>query len=443
MTEYFTATDIGNRALQHVGAQRMDPVLGLSDTSSRGAAEISFCYGKLRRAELQRNNWKFAIRRTALRSIQTNTTNNTDTLLLQAALWSSLTTYFVGSIVADQNGTLWQSKIRNNLGNQPLSSPGWEEYFGPMSVSAWDTSGSTAYFAGELVYTTAGAGATNVYVSLIEGNSDNPATATAWSATATYYKNQIVTFASVAYMSLIDLNIDQEPDLAPALWAIGTTYAAGNKVGGSDGAIYQSVGSGNIGHDPTTDGGVHWTATGVANPWTTVFVSGTGSVNWRQIGGAAFPNGVGVAPLNIIYPLGAGPSFQATTRNVFRLPAGFLRKVPQDPKAGSQSWLGAPSGGEYDDWNIEGRYLTSRRSDAILLRFVTDTIDVASFDDMFCEGLAARIALEICEPVTQSAAKQGAITQEYQKFMGEAREINAIETGPEEPPVDDYISCRL
>jgi len=546
MVAFQANTDIGNRALQYCGANRMDPVLGFSDVSVRGATEIAFCYDKLRRAELQRATWKFAIRHAALRAIQTGTTNSTDTLLLQPSLYNPLTTYFVGSIVQDENGNNWQSKIPNNLNNDPLLTNYWEQYFGPMTVSAWDTTGQTTYFAGELVYTTPGDGTNSVFVSLIEGNSDNPASATIWSSTATYYKNQIATFfpnwssgttygfgagvtyqgipyvslasgnlnnlptganwtplplstnppasdatnvsaadwsvataytinnivnysgtlyiasgssaglippantgswtaisGGVAYQSLIDLNVDQEPDLAPALWASGTTYAAGNKVGGSDGNIYSSVGNGNLGNDPVTDGGVHWTNTGVLNPWTTVFVSGTGSLNWRQIGGAAFPSGVTVTPLNIIYPIGTGPAWQDTTRNVFRLPAGFLRKAPQDPKAGSMSWLGAPSGLQYDDWNIEGRYLTSAENSIILLRFVADTVDVATFDDMFCEGLAARIATAIGPTLTQSEAKMQTMASEYQRFMSEARQVNAIEIGAIEPPLDDYITARL
>ena len=78
-----------------------------------------------------------------------------------------------------------------------------------------------------------------------------------------------------------------------------------------------------------------------------------------------------------------------------------------------------------------------------MLRFVADTIDVTTFDDMFCEGLAARIAESVCQILTQSDAKLRTIAGEYQKFMGEARTVNAIETGPVEPPIDDFISCRL
>jgi len=444
MAAFLSPTDIGSRAAEHCGQTRLDPTLGFADLSSKAASEIGFVYDKVRRAELQRNTWTFAIRRAALRPVNTNSTNGTNTMLLQPALWVASTTYFLGSVVSDENGTVWQSNIPNNLGNRPLVSAVWDEYFGPLTVSPWDTTGGTVYYAGELVYTATGDGTNRVYLSQTEGNTDSPSAATAWSATATYYMNQVVTRSSVAYMSLIDLNINQDPASAPALWSSGTTYATGNNVGASDGVIYQSVGNGNVGHDPTLDVmHTYWTNTGKLNPWTTVFTGGTGSVNWLQLGGAEFPMGVTITPLYIRYPLGTGPSSQATTRNIFYQPAGFLRRAPQDPKAGSQSWLGAPSGIAYDDWLFEGKFIVSRQFNVILLRFVADTVDVTTFDDMFCEGLGARLGLEICEPLTQSGAKKQQIAQEYSRFMGEARTTNAIEQGPVEPPMDDWVSCRL
>lgn len=435
-TSFLTPIDIGNRALQHCGATMMDPILGFTEVS-KNAQQVAFCYPKLRRAELRRNVWKFAIRRAVLRPIDATT------MLLQAALWVSTTTYFVGSIVADENGTLWQSNIPNNLNSQPEDSASWTEYFGPMSVTLW--SSTSSFFAGELVYTAAGDGTNRVYVSLISANADTPATATAWDATVTYFMNQIITRSSVAYMSLIDFNLNQDPVTTfHAIWAVGTTYAAAAKVTASDGVIYSSVAGSNVGNDPTADAGVHWTNTGVLSPWTTVYVSGSGSLNWRQIGGAEFPMGVTVTPLGnaTVYPLGAGPSSQSTTRNAFRLPAGFLRRAPLDPKAGNISYLGAAWGLPADDWNFEGAFITSAQTDPIMLRFVADTVDVTTFDDMFCEALGARIGLEVCEPLTQSSEKKHTIAGEYEKFMIEAVIVNGIEVGSEEPPVDDYITCR-
>lgn len=433
MTAFRFPVDIGNRSLQHVGAKR----IATADFSevSKNCAEVSFCYDKLREAELMERYWKFAIKRVILRARDVNT------MLLSPSLWSSATTYFIGSIVQDSGGNLWQSNTSNNLGMEPLITPTWEPYCGPLGVPLYDSTGKTAYASGELVYTTSGDGTNRVYLSLVDSNSDNPATASAWSTTTTYYKNQVATKSSIAYMSLIDLNTNQDPALAPALWASGTTYAVGNKVGASNGVIYQSLINGNVGNDPTIDTGTNWQNTGVLNPWTTVFVGGAGSVNWLEIGGSEFPGGVTLSRLALSYPVGSGPASQATTNNVFVLPASYLRLAPQNPKPGAEQ-LGAPSGALYKDWVLEGPFLVSAETGPILLRFVANVTDVARMHAMFCEGLAAKIALEVCEPLTQSTDKQQLIMRKYAEYMGRAKIVDAIEQGFQEQPDDTFLSCR-
>lgn len=438
MPEFLTPTDIGSRAAQYCGQTRLDPVLGFADPSSKASSEIGFVYDKLRRAELQQNTWRFAIRVAPLRPIDGNT------VLLAPTLWVQSTTYFKGSLVSDASGMIWESTIPNNLANFPAAGQVWVPYFGPLTVSLYDTTGGTAYFAGDLVYTAPGDGTYRVYKSLISDNTDVPGTGTPYSSTTTFYKNQVTTFNSVAYMSLIDLNTNNEPDLSPASWASGTTYAATNKVCGSDGVIYSSVGNGNLGHDPTLDAThTFWTNTGVLCPWTTVFVGGVGSLNWLQLGGLEFPMGVTLKTLDIQYPIGSGPLSQSTTRNVFRLPSNFLRKAPKDPKAGIYSPLGAPGNLAADDWEFRGDYLISWTGTPIMFPFVADVMDVTDFDAMFAEGLAARCAVAVEEPLTNSTSKSQFIQGEYQRFMNMAKQSNAIVIGSEEPPLDDWIACRL
>lgn len=432
MTAFRTPVDIANRALQHCGAQRLGS-LGFNEISKR-AAETSFAYDKQREAMLQKRIWTFATRRTVIRPLDSNT------MRLTPALWGPLTTYFVGSIVSDQQGSLWISNIPNNLNNDPLLTTFWDPYFGPLSVSLFTT--TTAYFAGELVYTAAGDGTNRTYLSLQSGNSDVPGTATTYDPTVTYFKNQVVTFSAVAYMSLIDLNLNNEPDLAPLPWSVGTTYAAGNKVGGSDGVIYQSVGSGNIGHNPTLDNGTNWTNTGILNPWTRTFIGGSGSDKWLQIGGKEFPSGVGLATLNIVYPLGSGPYAQTTTRNAFLLPAGYLRKAPQNPKIGPGA-VGGPTGIAYDDWLIEGGYLITREVDPIPLRFIANITDVSRMETLFCEGLAALIALAVCTTITQEKGQFQLVAKVYSEWEFQALTFDGIENGYDEMPEDEYITVRL
>lgn len=412
----------------------MDPTLGFNEQSVN-ASETSFVYDKVRQAELQENYWVFATKRACLRAVDTTT------MLVSPALWSSTATYFRGSIVADQSGNLWESAIGDNLNNDPLLTNYWTPYFGPMAVQPFDTTGATTYFSDELVYTYTGDGTYRVYRSLITGNTDVPGTATAWASTTTYYKDQVVTFNSVAYLSLIDLNLNNEPDLtSPALWSSLTTYAIGNKVRASDGFTYTSSANGNLNNNPITDNGVHWTKGSLA-AWTTSFVGGTGSLNWLEIGGAEFPNGVGLTSLNVIYPVGAGPSSQVWSRNVFLLPANFLRLAPQNPKS-STIPLGGPSGYTYNDWNIENGYLVSAETGAIILRFVADVQDVHLMDAMFCEGLAARIGFEVWPKIGQTTTKRSEIAQAYVKAITRAKTSNAIEAGYDDPPDDDFLAVR-
>ena len=244
-------------------------------------------------------------------------------------------------------------------------------------------------------------------------------------------------------MSLIDLNINNAPAGAPAAWASGTTYAIGNQVYSPvTGTIYTSVGNGNIGHDPSVDSGANWTNTNVLCPWTSVFTQGGGNDQWTQIGGAAFAAGVGISKLNIIWPVGTGPAWQVSTRNVFRLPSGYLRIANQNPGAGTVSWAGGPSGLTYKDWAFTGRFLLSSDTGPILFRFVADFQNVAEMDPLFCEGLAASIAEDACEPLTQSTSKLGTIKADYKDKILIAKLENGIEQGSDEPLDDDFVTCR-
>lgn len=554
MPEFQSPADIGNRALQHCGADLMDATLGFTEQSQRARA-VSFAYGKLRRAELAKAVWSFACKRTALRPIDGNT------LLLAPSLWSESVTYFVGSIVTDANGTPWESKSRNNSGinNQPgQGSPLWQPYFGPMTVMLYDS--STSYFAGELVYTAAGDGTYNVFRSLLNGNAVHPALPNQWSTDTTYFKNNVVqqfpawsngttysagqgalytdgnvyvslvgsnignvppsssaqwakmptlTLASLLvpqqdftqtsppgttpiaewsqelsyvtgnfvmfnaavyvaiaassgqfpdaagstywtavtngtlWMSLTDLNIGNSPANTPAAWNSGTTYAIGNVVAASDGYNYTSKVNANLNNNPANGAAPgDWTQGGYT-AWTTTFTQGGGNSQWMQIGGAAFPNGVGLEGLNITYPLGSGPSNQGWTRNCYRLPANFLRVSPQAPKAGNTSWIGSPTNLSVTDWEYDDDYLVTWDTGVILYRFVTDVQDVTKFNDLFCEMLACSIGTEVAEPLTQSTAKLAVIKKLYDEKRINAVQQNAIEQGEEEPPLDDFLTCRL
>lgn len=322
-----SAADIANRALQHCGVPPSNRITALTD-NSKNAKECALVYDKVRESELREKVWRFSIRHAVLRAIDTTTK------IYVPPTYAAGTTYAVGDIASftdsvDDTTRYWISDQASNTGNTPTDGEPWENYFGPVTVSSYDS--TIGYYAGEIVYD----GSNNIWFSLVSGNS--------------------------------------------AALSEGTS--------------------------------------------------------WHQLSGT-------LQASNLIYPLGSGPFSDSTTRNVYRLPYGFLRQAPQDPKAGSTSYLGAPSGLSYDDWLFEGNCLVSSQTDPVVLRFAADWSDVTTMDALFCEGLAARVAQEICESVTQSTAKVQAITGAYNRIMSKARVVDAIEVGSEEPPIDDWIACR-
>lgn len=243
----------------------------------------------------------------------------------------------------------------------------------------------------------------------------------AWSNVTVYSAGAIVAHAGESWEATATTLAGQEPGADSAPWDryagprsveehdATTTYFSGELVY-VGATVYRSLVSSNSDTPPTA--------------------------NWLSIGAAT-------RDLDILYPIGAGPVTNTETRNVYLMPAGFLREAPADPKAGGVSYLGAPGQLVYGDWNLEGEYIVSSEVDPIILRFVANVYNVALMDPMFCEGLACRIGLEVCETLTQSTTKLQTIGQAYNRFMFEARAVNGIETGSTEPPLDDYIACRV
>lgn len=414
-----TPIDVVGRALQQAKLRRIH---SLTDASPN-AQEMAFAYDKLRQAELQRNIWTFAVRRTVLRAIDINT------YALIPAAWSATSVYVVGSVVAYQAGVYVARAGNTNV--TPWGNPAsWVPYFGPMVVSLWadplDGSGVTispptsGYYSGEMVYTPQ-TGAYKVFMSLSNNNTDTPGVYPAWSATTVYNVGDTVTLQSGGM--IFDpggLSVVFDPGQLPIL------------VGGG---LFQSITDLNVGNNPQQSG-ANWVALPVPNQ--TDVRTG---LNWLQLDAT-------VQSINIIYPLGAGPVIDPSTRNIFQLPHGFLRPAPQSPKAGSRSVFGIPGSLPADDWEFNDNYVVSGTPGPIVFRFVADVADVSTMDNMFCEGLACRLAREVGAAIAagnekpMSAALRSELRGMYREVMAEARLVNAIEQGPVQPVLDDWLACR-
>ena len=497
---FLDSLDIANRSCQILGQNQ---ILSVTEDSKQNQ-ELSFAYDKLRRAELRRSSWRFAIKNVVLRSVlqgQSATATqaqSTSTMLLQPAQYNAATVYLMGAIVQDTNSVYWISMQDENVGNTPGgNNEMWEAYYGSLTVQPWvagtvpmwlstvtygagnqavasdgyvytatttslnrnpanngnptywTNTGSTAasfmqgYYAGELVYIQSPQGAGyplyTIYMSLQNGNTDQPNLPQAWVSTTTYYGDQVVSYSGSLWFSLIELNIGNIPVQAPNAWSAAITYSSGQTVSATDGFVYSSATNSNTGNNPAFNANSgQWTNTGTIAAWSQSPSPGYSDLQWAVISQAAMKSIV------LPFPLPVGfPTTGSFNKNVYRLPANFLRRVNPDPKAGTVSMLGAPTGRMMDDWELQGNFLTTMDPGPITLRFVADVVKVRDMDDLYCEGLAARMAFECCETITQATDKQVQAQRNYDRAMGEARAINAIEIGPEEAPEDDWITTRL
>lgn len=386
-----TATDIANRACQKVGAARIASG-ALRTENSRQASEISACYDMLRRKELRRNVWRFSIRTVALRPM-----DNNNAKLITFGAYNAVTSYAVNDVIVGDDGQIYFSRTAANVGNTPSTSPlSWQLYFGPDVAQEFVTTwiNTVAYVIGDSTVGSDG----NVYTAIANTTGNNPV---------------------------------------------------------SDGGAHWVVSSTVVASEGSTDGNATFFAGELVHIGNTVYLSlqnNNGDGNTQSGDGLPPPSATWLTLTtqptltlpNFIYPIGTSPaSANNDLRNVFRLPVGFMREAPQDPKAGGAMFLGAPDGSEFNDWDFESDYFTSTDTGPLVFRFAADVQDTTQFDPMFAEGLACSIGAEVCEILTQSTAKVSVCMTSYDKIMGEARVVNGIENGPTYPPEDSYITTRL
>jgi len=96
------------------------------------------------------------------------------------------------------------------------------------------------------------------------------------------------------------------------------------------------------------------------------------------------------------------------------------------------------SAGEYQ---IEGRFILADE-DTLYLRYISRITDTSKYDGLFIECLASRLAVEMCESLTQSNAKKNIFIQEYQELLSRAKYVDAVENPPVTFEEDTWIEVR-
>lgn len=137
-------------------------------------------------------------------------------------------------------------------------------------------------------------------------------------------------------------------------------------------------------------------------------------------------------------------------QNRFQVPTGFLKMIDPDPDWNYVGTMGGTIVGnntqsmyQFSDYAIEGGYILTDASAPLNIRAVMNIEDCNLMDPLFREALAAKMAEEMCEEITQSNAKKESARTDYKEAVAEAKKANGIELPPQEAPLDTFITARL
>jgi hypothetical protein len=126
----------------------------------------------------------------------------------------------------------------------------------------------------------------------------------------------------------------------------------------------------------------------------------------------------------------------------YAMPADFLRiDMVNDeyPATVMDNYIGS----EAVDWVLEGGRLLTDIVAPLPLRYIAQVTDPNTWDPNFREALASRIAMEICEDLTQSDTKKQGAKDDYQRAIRQAIRTNSIERLPVQPPDDQWVIGRI
>ncbi|MFO1465869.1 MAG: hypothetical protein U1F35_05425 [Steroidobacteraceae bacterium] len=128
-------------------------------------------------------------------------------------------------------------------------------------------------------------------------------------------------------------------------------------------------------------------------------------------------------------------------KNQFQLPVDYLRLLPggdlvSGPDLSDIRW---DSNALYA---IEGKRILTSLSAPLRIRYIQRVTDTSLFDPAFAEYLSAKIAVAICDRITQSDSKMQLSVAAAKLALNEARNANALESPSESISDDTWVAAR-
>lgn len=107
-------------------------------------------------------------------------------------------------------------------------------------------------------------------------------------------------------------------------------------------------------------------------------------------------------------------------------------------------------------WTVEGNFIATEAGDVtqhpttpqlykttLHFAYIKQITDPDLYDPLLVSAIASRLAVELCEVLTQSNSKRELAQREYQQVMMEARRADGLEQSPTPLEEDDWILARF
>lgn len=94
------------------------------------------------------------------------------------------------------------------------------------------------------------------------------------------------------------------------------------------------------------------------------------------------------------------------------------------------------------DWQIEDNSILTN-VEGCEIRYVSRVEDPNKMDSLFREVLACKLAMEMCEELTQSSQKMQLLMEQHKELLKEARRNNAFERRSETPKQGSWLTVRI
>lgn len=98
--------------------------------------------------------------------------------------------------------------------------------------------------------------------------------------------------------------------------------------------------------------------------------------------------------------------------------------------------------GLLETFQLEGGVILTNEGAPLRLRYVQRVTNVGLWPVLFGRVVALQLALDACEKLTTSAAKQQTLTDAYALAVAQARKQSAIERPPQRADNSDWLNAR-